>query len=318
MTTDEVTMTVETKWSWCFWRRLAAFFVDFALLGLLGFILGLFFENVFIQIGNWGRLIGFIIALSYFSVMNSNLFSGQTIGKKILKIKVVNSSNESISFEKSILRTLVLITPIFLNGIYFSEEKATSFIAYLLGFIFFGGGFSIIYLFLFNKITRQSLHDLVARTYVVNTKASSLKIEKIWNKHFIIILTILATALIASVLISKFTKNDFFTNLAKAQSAVSKEPNILNASVSSGFTTSNILSNKDKKTNTYLHVQATLKTKDIENILIAKKFALVAMDSIPDAKNMDSIQISLIKGYDIGIWSQWTSFRHNFKPSELR
>lgn len=318
MSTNEIPTTVEAKSISGFWRRLAAFFVDFLLLGLLGYILGLFFENIFIQMGNWGKLIGFVIALCYLSIMNSNLFNGQTFGKKILKIKVVNSTNEFLRIDKSILRTTVLTVPIFLNGIFFSEEDTTSFIAYLLAFIFFGGGFSIIYLYIFNRTTRQSLHDLVVKTFVVNAQTNSLKIEKIWSKHYVVISIILVIALLAPVVASKFVKNELFTNLSKAQSAVSKEPNILNATVSSGFTASNILSNKDKKTNTYLHVQATLKTKDIENSLIAKKLALVAMDSIPDAKNMDSIQISLVRGYDIGIWSQWTSFRHNFKPSELR
>lgn len=298
-----------------FWRRLAAFFVDFMLLGLVGYILGLLFENIFIQIGNWGKLIGFIIAVCYFSAMNSKLFNGQTIGKKILKIKVVNFANEFIQIEKSTLRAVILNVPIFLNGIYFSEENANSIIAYFLGFVFFGGGFSIIYLYIFNRITRQSLHDLIASTYVVNSNTSSIKIEKIWNKHFYIISVILAISIIASILVSK---NNTFANLSRVQAAILKESNVLNTSVSSGFTTSHLISNKDKKTTTYIHIQATLKTKDIENSLLAKKLAGIAMESVSDAVNMDSIQVTLVKGYDIGIWSRWTSFRHIFKPSELK
>ena len=75
MTTNEVVTAVQSKWISGFWRRIVAIFVDFLILGLLGFILGLLLSNIFIQMGGWGRLIGFIIALSYFAAMNSKLFS---------------------------------------------------------------------------------------------------------------------------------------------------------------------------------------------------------------------------------------------------
>ena len=72
-------------WISGFWRRIGAFVIDSILLGLLGLLLGLFLEDFFVEIGGWGRFIGFVIAILYFGEMNSKVADGQTIGKKALK-----------------------------------------------------------------------------------------------------------------------------------------------------------------------------------------------------------------------------------------
>ena len=63
-----------------FWRRLLAFLLDGIFIGILGFILGLFLFDFFAQIGGYGRIVGFCIALAYFGLLNSSVGKGQTIG----------------------------------------------------------------------------------------------------------------------------------------------------------------------------------------------------------------------------------------------
>ena len=317
MTTNEVVTAVQSKWISGFWRRIVAIFVDFLILGLLGFILGLLLSNIFIQMGGWGRLIGFIIALSYFAAMNSKLFNGQTIGKKILKIKVVNSSNEFIPLGKSILRSLVLLIPVFLNGAQFTEAITGSFLIYPISFIIFGGFLASIYLYIFNRTTRQSLHDIAVGTYVANANASIQATEKIWGKHLLLTALIFLVAALAPILTPKLIEDKSYKNLSIAQSAVMKNTNVSSASVFSGWTTFNSSTNKDSKTTTYIRIQALLKTKDIEDKVFAKKLATSAMENIPEAAKVDTIQIILVSGYDIGIWSQSVNYTHVFKPLEL-
>jgi uncharacterized RDD family membrane protein YckC len=95
---------VQDKWICGFWRRIGALFIDSLVLGILGSVIGLFLEDTFVQLGGWGRLIGFAVSITYFGVMNSSLSNGQTIGKKILNIRVVDSSNSTISLPKSFVR----------------------------------------------------------------------------------------------------------------------------------------------------------------------------------------------------------------------
>jgi len=72
----------DEEWIAGFWRRIGALFIDAIILGTVGFCLGVFLEKEFVQLGRLGRLIGFGTALSYFGILNSRMFGGQTIGKK--------------------------------------------------------------------------------------------------------------------------------------------------------------------------------------------------------------------------------------------
>ncbi len=101
---------LQQYWIANFWRRVGALFIDTLILGVVGFLLGLAFESTFVQIGGWGRFIGFVIALVYFGVMNSKLTDGQTIGKRLLNLRVVDSENKTISLVRSTLRYIVLAT----------------------------------------------------------------------------------------------------------------------------------------------------------------------------------------------------------------
>ena len=72
------------------YSRLGALLVDAIILGCIGLLLGLIFESVFVKLGDWGQLVGVIILLLYFGIGNSQRAGGQTLGKKLLKIRVVD------------------------------------------------------------------------------------------------------------------------------------------------------------------------------------------------------------------------------------
>jgi uncharacterized RDD family membrane protein YckC len=107
---------VQNKWICVFWRRIGALFIDTLVLGVFGYVVGFFLEDTFVQLGGWGRLIGFAVSITYLGVMNSSLSNGQTIGKKILNIRVVDSSNSTIILPKSFLRYSFLAVPFSFNG----------------------------------------------------------------------------------------------------------------------------------------------------------------------------------------------------------
>ena len=80
-----------------FWRRVIAALIDGLILGLVGWILGFFLSDFFMSLGGWGRLLGYAIALAYFVPGNSSIFSGQTVGKRALGIRVVKASGETLA-----------------------------------------------------------------------------------------------------------------------------------------------------------------------------------------------------------------------------
>ena len=149
-----------------FWRRLLASLLDRVILGAVVGIFALVFYNVIYSFGPWGRLVGFMTLLVYWTISHSAIGKGQTLGKRILKIRVVNQDGSFLSLGQSFLRALVLVIVFLLNrwAIPFAQNLVFVFISNLL---IYGIGLSIFYGLIFNQKTRQGLHDLLVGSYVV-------------------------------------------------------------------------------------------------------------------------------------------------------
>ncbi|MGM0501297.1 MAG: RDD family protein [Bacillota bacterium] len=184
-----------------FWRRLFALAIDIFILSLLGKVLGTIFYDVFVKIGFWGRMIGVIISLFYFGLLNSSLNNGQTVGKRILDLKVINKSGDCISWQKSCFRFLILVFPFWLNGISTSELNLWLVLPLLIIFCY---GIGIVYFYMFNFETRQGLHDIICQTYVVKQESKKrLGIRSISKRHFVIY-TLICILMISSGMFVNF------------------------------------------------------------------------------------------------------------------
>lgn len=308
---------VNKKWISGFWRRIGAAFIDVIILFVVGLCLGLFFGDVFAQIGDWGKLVGFIIAILYFGVMNSYVTGGQTFGKMILNIKVVDAAGQVLTLPKSFLRYSVIGIPYFLNGLSGTEVLSESFLIYPFSMIVLGGLFSIAYLYVFNRMTRQSLHDLVVGSYVVNVNAPVQSVSPIWKPHFVIvgILCLLSAALPSFT--NGILESQGLAGLRVTQAAINQHPAVRNSGVMVGSTTV-LSSDSGNKTVTFVNVTAQLKKRTlVDSEDLARQFAKTLVDTFPEAKNKDVIHVTLIYGYNIGIASSTTRFSHRFDTAEL-
>lgn len=307
---------IQIKWISGFWKRVGALLIDSIILGIIGLLLGLFLEKLFVGLGLWGRLVGFLIAMAYFGIMNSKLNNGQTIGKKVLKLRVVNINNEPIGLIKSIVRYSILSAPFSLNGIQLPDELLFSSLLYILSFVVFGGMFSIIYLYIFNRTTRQSLHDIAVGSYVVNINTDKQPTGKVWKPHYAIVGLFSLAVIIAPMFTSNLAKQEPFANLLKTRSNLMENPSVVSATVSFGNSSFTTTESETKKTS-YVSTQILLKENDISNPILAESLAKSILNSYPDSINKDIIQVNLIYGYDIGIASKWRKHPHRFNPSEL-
>lgn len=139
-----------------FWKRFLAYIIDSCILFVAFFVISLFGMIPLIGVTTFAASEG-IITLSaivwyvvlliaqvlYFVLLESSRLQG-TIGKKALGIKVVDKFGERISFGKALTRYVSK----FLSGIIF-----------YIGYIMIG-------------VTKekQGLHDMIAKTYCVETE----------------------------------------------------------------------------------------------------------------------------------------------------
>ncbi|MEK6300341.1 MAG: RDD family protein [Acidobacteriota bacterium] len=295
-----------------FWRRILALLIDSMILGVVGIVFGFMFFDTLAALGVWGRLFGFSIALLYFGFLNSRIGNGQTVGKRILKIQVVGRDGQLISVSRSCLRYSVLGPAYFLNGAMIPPSILMTPIEAVVSLLIFGFGGATIYLYLFNRKTRQSLHDLVARTYVVRSRLSSeLNLSPMATRHLYITGVILLLSIILPLVTTRLvTSTAPFADLLKVQNSLLDSGKLQMASVFVGQG-----AGPNGNVN-YFRADAVWKGEPGSMAEAQREIASIVLRDYPDAVNKDLIVIAIAYGYDIGIASYWRSASDEASPKE--
>ena len=299
-----------------FWRRTAAFLIDMVILGVAGTLLGFFMFDRLARLGSWGRLIGFTIAAVYFAVLESNIGKGQTPGKKALGIEVVNRNGNNISFIRSFFRYLIFGIPFFLNNMILPASLASSTTLSIIAFLVFGLGSALLYLYIFNRQTRQSIHDILTGTYVVRTHPFGPVVAgDVWRLHYVVICVLCVLAVAAGPYLSSLIgQNQTLQNLASVQEGIVETGKVHYAMASVG---KSIFYTRGKKREiSYVQVKAVLKKSPEDPEKAANEIAAIVLARYPRIGAKNSLSIVLIYGYDIGIAQSWRSYVYSRTAGE--
>ncbi|MES2070428.1 MAG: RDD family protein [Pseudomonadota bacterium] len=302
-----------------FWARILAFCIDFLVLGLVGFCMGLLWSDYFVRVGGWGRAIGFVVALAYFGFMNSRIFGGQTVGKRALKLRVASTHGADLSLSSSCVRASVLCIPFFLNNAAINLDVLQTGFMYLLSMLVFGGGLSIVYLYICNRKTRQSLHDLLVGSVVVKAASSrsSTLAASPWRGHLVVATVIMLISLAGPGFAMKLLNAEPFASLIPLQKALASEPGVTAASVNAGSTWSKSMK-EERKTHTYLTAGVMIASKNVDYDSLANRLAGIILSDYPGIAARDMLTVSVIYGYDIGIFSASQSVNFSYTPAQWR
>jgi uncharacterized RDD family membrane protein YckC len=294
-----------------FWRRLLAFVIDVLVLALVGFALGTFFYDDLAKLGSRGRVIGFLIAVIYFGLMNSRIRNGQSVGKAFAKLKVVGSDGNRLGIGRSFLRSGVLCLPYFLSAVPLQSDL-NAWLGFLFFVLVFGGGISIVYLFVFNRRTRQSLHDLVVGSYVARADTPTVApAVNIWRGHYPILATVILVSFVGSLFVGK---SEPFASLASLQKDIASDPLIQDV----GITDGRIWSTSGKSSTSNLSVRVSTGVRNADFDSLANRLARTILDKYPNAASRDVIGVSISYGYDIGIASSSHTRNYFFTPEQWR
>lgn len=297
-----------------FWRRIIAFTLDCLLIGTIGAAAGFVLVDEFALLGPWGRLVGFFVALVYFGSLNSRLSGGQTLGKRLLKIKVVKRDGSPLCLTSSFLRFLPLGAAWFLNNAKFSDSVLMSPWIYALSVAIFGIGLSIVYLCIFNRATRQSVHDIMVGSYVVSAAAAGqVAAAKLARLHLGVCIALVVAAGVTPYFTNRLAASEPLLTLLKIQRSVAAEPWVVRAEV---WQETSINLTDQGQSNTRLSITAFLKDSDTENAERAKQLANLALSLDSSTHTLSIIQVTLVYGYDIGIASSWHGHNHAYPPEE--
>lgn len=332
-------MIERATWIAGFWRRFCAFIIDIAFLSFIGFLLGLFFETYFIAWGSWAKLLGLGIASIYFITADSYLCKGKTFGRYLLNLRLVQADNHSLSLSSATLRygiALLSVIPLFIRGLLPQEVNLTLWKS-IEAFMILGVGVSSLYLFVFNSDTRQTLHDLVARSYVINDDVSQSIPKNIWPLHYVIVVSLFVSAFIAPMLtpINLVGGNSVPQHWSTIEQQLLTLPKVMSLNISESeldlseiVTQSSELNAKELvdgeidetpsliEHKNYIAVKVILSADVVDDEGFADEIVKNMLLVYPDVKRKQ-IYISLEYGYDIGIWSNVHRKRYQFPPSLL-
>jgi uncharacterized RDD family membrane protein YckC len=91
-----------------FWVRVLSDILDALLLGVFGLLLAIPFRDTFYRLGEHGVFVGLPISLAYAGVLQSRLGGGQTLGKRLLGLRVVKLDGSLLSLDRSLIRYVIV------------------------------------------------------------------------------------------------------------------------------------------------------------------------------------------------------------------
>jgi uncharacterized RDD family membrane protein YckC len=154
-----------------FWIRVAADFLDALILYVIGFLLSLPLRQLFLRLGERGVLIGLAVSLAYGGLLQSHVGGGQTLAKRLLRLRVVRPDGALISLDRSLVRYALVSFIVYQSAVTTAVVTLFPFIRMewaqavrgALALVLFAGCVLVVP---FHPL-RRGLHDLLAGTIVV-------------------------------------------------------------------------------------------------------------------------------------------------------
>lgn len=311
-----------------FWRRFIAFTVDGIIVSVPLLIIASVFKDWGYALGPYGRLVGYSLITIYWTVYHSKRHNGQTPGKKLLKIAVVDENGKLLSLRQSFFRAAILAVISLFNGwaVPILENPVVAFFATI---VVFGGGISLFYGLVFNRTTRQGIHDLIMRTYVVRQSSSPVdaappKLPKI---HQSITYGIIGLSVLIAIvgLVFQFTtfNNDSGQNsgnvsanldeMRQLQSILVQQDDVLTAGVTEVTRTSFSTGSTLHDLNIEVWVKPSCEKNRSYCDELLKEIAEIALSEYAGISALDGMKISIVNRVDFGVATS-----NRVQGSELR
>ncbi len=304
-----------------FWSRVIALLIDTFVLGIIGFIFGLIFENFLVSIGNLGLLFGLLVSIIYFTIFDSRLLNGQTVGKRAFKIQVIKKDGGFLSIKKSLIRAIILCSPYFLINLKLPNIDSDSIINTSISIVALTLFIGIILIYILNNSTRQTLHDFFVESYVTEKEKNEIPIEfnPIKRTPFYIY-GVFITLMVGILLYNIFSESSIDDETESVYKKIENIDGVISAGISRNTTT--FWGENKSKTESFV---ITLRVNELPNSyseLDDSRFVQDAIElvfaNVNDIDNFDLITVLLVRGFDIGIAKKHQSYKTSKTPDEWK
>lgn len=168
------------------------------------------------------------------------------------------------------------------------------------------------YLVICNRATRQSLHDVLVGSFVVNSSALPSKPAPIWRGHWVVVALLCIGAAAIPWLAQSLVAPQTWQQLVQLQTEVQRQPHVRHVVTQVGWRESTGTARRS-----YVSVNCVLDAAETDNKQLARNIALQTIEQLPSDMAGDQIQVVLRHGYNLGFWSWWQSHSYQFSRREL-
>ena len=169
-----------------FLMRFKAFLIDYiliftylVLLAVLNVFLFPSLQELFQGSLITAQFVGFLMVtlpISIYFTLSDSVFGGQSFGKKKMGIQVVDANGKALTIPRAVFRTVLKFFPWELSHFLVYRlvavgDGAVPLRYSLIGVVIYGLMFAYILTAIFTK-KKQSLYDIIAKTYVIKIKSS--------------------------------------------------------------------------------------------------------------------------------------------------
>ncbi len=285
-------------------KRVLALVLDNALLSATGFALALGFAPAFSRLGWAAKLVGFFISLAYFTALNGPLGGGQTVGQRICKIMVIGRDGRFLSWTKSLLRSLIIPLVWLCNNWNFPLGEWVVLQTLAASFVMLALFLLDCYFALFNTETRQTFHDLLVDSFVINQSENPEAVSRFNSPRVYWLSAIpLALVLLTTIYMYNLTRSPVMSEFLEIRDSISTVPGVDNVAVFSGVKKTTV-SGSEAQSVSYLRVSVyrNVDGPPPEDLSRAVAALVAGTDA---AARQDTVIINILSGFDIGITSKW-------------
>lgn len=296
-----------------FWRRIGAYYLDSFLLVCTAAILGYPFRSFWAQHDVLAFLFGLALMIAYFTVCHSTILGGQTAGKYLLNIRVVGRDCRSLSLAQSLIRALVVNMPFTVMVWVAVFPSMTAFKTYAYWFAYSAFSLCSLYLFVFNRQTRQCIHDMLVGSYVVLEDAESLPNVPFWRGHVVApILIFLLSLLFATPDVNSLKTEAFHLGQQLGQS-LDGSPGVVR-SVALVEPRSSISGSRKLGEIGLVKIRIQVDSVDRFRRSFVDELSDHLLDQYPQLRSADELQYVLNYGFHMGAYSHSDHRSFSIKP----
>jgi len=292
------------------WRRLLAIVIDLLVLAAIGGLVMIPLWRILVGWGPYGRVFGFVLMPLYLGLLGSRIGGGQTVGKRLVGLRVIGVDGRLLSPARSWLRATLVSLPYLLNKWPLVPGPV---VAFLMGLLIFGLGGSILYFMLANRRTGQAPHDLLTGTVVVPVGVGTEGMPRVWRGHWGIFLGVAAGIAALGTGVGYMLQSKLGTTMGDLQVAwleMQRRPDVFSVAINhkTVYRTASAPAQ-------ILTLTVWTRGRLDDHQVLAREVALDALRLYPPARKVDAIHVVVTQAADVGVFSWRWSMRYGRPPA---